>query len=186
MTDSTVFIITVGGSGSSQFAKMIEELGIPIHDKYSKAGKDYYENRTMTVENRRLMGFDDRVIDLNRISGTPRGDFTGVLKDTRTVCTFHLWLAQYPSAKYIFLARNSDDIRSGSYMSGQDPRFFAQRMQCFYRAMDICREFLYVHYDMLSYDFERTMRRVAEYCSVPYKPLSGWRPKYYGQMVVGR
>ena len=178
----TIFVITLGHTGSSEFAVLINQLGVPIHNKIV-GHKDFYENRQLVNENKRIIPDDKELVDRKDITLEPRKDLDGLLKDPRTVMAFPSWYRAYPQAKWIFLMRNHDDIALDPALYLKRPDILKQRMQYFYEALEQCKDPLYVHYDMLTYDFERTMRRVAEFCQVPYKPLGGWKPKYYGRYI---
>lgn len=181
MKDDPIFIITLGHTGSSSFAELLMKLGLPIYNPYSDNVRDYYENSDLIAENKRLIGNDQKVVDRSRITGRPRTDLKGLLKDPRTVITFPLWYRAYPQAKWIFFTRNLYDTVIDKFVFWKQPKVVEQRLRFFYESLQMCDRKIYVHYDNLSFDFERTMKYIAEFCEVPYQPVTGWKPKYCRQ-----
>lgn len=172
----------MGQTGSSAVAEIVNKLGVPLYNHLKSANKDYYENRLLVEENKRILGDEQEYEWLTHIvRGEPRTDLKGLLKDPRLVLTYHLWKKAYPHAKTIFLARNTYDILLDKALYSKRQDLLEQRTEMFYHHIQNCEDFLYLHYDMLTYDYEATLRKIADYCWVRYKYIDNWKPKYYGQ-----
>jgi len=188
LDSTTIFLLTVGQSGSSALAGIIHKLGIPVHDPYIGTRQNYYENIHLIRENKRLLGsIENQLIDRSKLKGIPRKDLTGILKDPRLIVTFPLWQKVYPDAKYIFLMRNTYDMALDKALFSKRLDILEQRVRFFYENIEQCIKkgisFLYVHYDMLSLNYINTLKRISEYCEVEYKYIDGWEPKYYGRYI---
>jgi len=171
----------MGQTGSSALAEIVNKLGVPLYNHLKTTTKKYFENRLLVEENKRILSDEQEYELLDKpVSGEPRTDLKGLLKDPRLVLTYPLWKKAYPEAKTIFLARNTYDILLDKALYSKRPDLLKQRTEMFYHHINHCDDFLYLHYDMLTYDYEATLKKIADYCWICYKFVDNWKPKYYG------